>query len=75
MRANIRCVYDQESFALAVASALCPDNFQAPRDIRIRTARHGKQVVTNITMDGKIETFLATLDDLLSCTSTAESVL
>jgi len=75
MRANVKCVYDQESFALAVASALCPDNFQAPSGIQIRTARRGKQVVTDVAMDGKIETFLATLDDLLSCTSTAENML
>jgi len=75
MRANVKCVYDQESFALAVASALRPDNFQAPSGIQITTARRGTQVVTNIAMDGKIETFLATLDDLLSCTSTAESML
>jgi hypothetical protein len=75
MRANVKCVYDQESFALAVASALRPDNFQAPSGIQITTVRRGKQVVTNIVMDGKIETFLATLDDLLSCTSTAESML
>ncbi|PIU12323.1 MAG: hypothetical protein COT21_03700 [Hadesarchaea archaeon CG08_land_8_20_14_0_20_51_8] len=75
MHANVKCVYDQESFALAVASALRPDNFQAPSGIQITTARRGKQVVTNIAMDGKIETFLATLDDLLSCTSTAESML
>jgi len=75
MRANIKCVYDQESFALAVASALRPDNFQVPNGIQITTAKHGKQVVTDIAMDGRIETFLATLDDLLSCTSTAENML
>jgi hypothetical protein len=75
MHANVKCVYNQESFALAVASALRPDNFQAPSGIQIRTARRGKQVVTDIAMDGKIETFLATLDDLLACTSTAESML
>jgi len=75
MRANVKCVYDRESFALAVASALRPDNFQAPSGIQIRTARRGKQVITSIAMDGKIETFLATLDDLLSCTSMAENML
>jgi len=65
----------RESLALAVASALRPDNFQAPSGIQIKTARRGKQVVTDVAMDGKIETFLATLDDLLSCTSTAENML
>jgi hypothetical protein len=75
MRANVKCIYDRESFAIAVASALRPDNFQAPSGIQVRTARRGKQVVTDIVMDGKIETLLATLDDLLSCTSTAENML
>jgi hypothetical protein len=75
MRANVKCIYDRESFAIAVASALRPDNLQTPSGIQVRTVRRGKQVVTNIVIDGKIETLIATLDDLLFCTSTAENML
>jgi len=75
MRARVTCVYGDGSSARAVAAALRPDNFQAPKGVQILTAWHDNRVSTDIKMDGKIETLLATLDDLLACTSTAESVL
>jgi len=75
MRARVTCVYGDDSSARAVAAALRPDNFQAPEGIQILTAWRGCRISTDIKIDGKIETLLATLDDLLACTSTAESVL
>ena len=75
MRAMVTCVYDDDASARAVAAALRPDNFQVPDGIQILTTRRGKRVSTDVKIDGKIETLLATLDDLLACTSTAESVL
>jgi len=75
MLAKVTCVYVDDSSSRAVASALRPDNFQAPKGIQVRTRQRGKRVITNIEMDGEIETLLATLDDLLACTSTAENVL
>lgn len=75
MLAKVTCVYGDDSSSRAVASALRPDNFQAPKSIKVQTMQKGKCVITNVELDGKIETLLATLDDLLSCTSTAESVL
>lgn len=75
MRAEVVCEYENNSISRAIAEALKPDNIQAPRGIKTATAARGRCVVTTLEMDGKIETLLATLDDLLSCTSTAESVL
>lgn len=75
MRAEVTSVYDDESTAQAVASALQPDNLQAPEEMEIKTIKNGKSVITRIEIDGKIETLLATIDDLLSCTSTAEKTL
>jgi len=75
MRAKVVCEYENNSISRAIAAALKPDNIQAPKNIKIATAARGRRVVTTFEMDGKIETLLATLDDLLSCTSTAESVL
>lgn len=75
MRAKVICEYENNSISRAIAEALKPDNILAPQGIKTATAARGRRVVTTVEMDGKIETLLATLDDLLSCTSTAESVL
>lgn len=75
MRAKVTSVYDDKSVAQAIASALQPDNLQAPKGIEIKTSKRGRKIVTKVEMEGKIETLLSTLDDLLSCTSTAESTI
>lgn len=75
MRARVICTYDGSSVSQAIAAALGPDNLQAPKSVKVNTVARGRQVVTTIGVEGRIETLLATLEDLLSCTSTAESVL
>jgi len=75
MKAKIVCAYEDDSASRAIAAALNPDNIQVPKGIRVVTLARGRQVITEVEMDGRIETLLATLEDLLSCTSTAESVL
>jgi hypothetical protein len=75
MRARVICTYDNSSVSKAIAAALGPDNLQAPKSVKINTAARARQVITTIGVEGRIETLLATLEDLLSCTSTAESVL
>ncbi len=75
MRARISCTYESDTVSRSIASALQPDNPQPQRSMRIETFQRGRQVVTTLELDGRIETLLATLDDLLSCTSTAENIL
>lgn len=75
LRAKIVCAYGDNSTSRAIATALRPDNLQVPNGIQVATVARGKRVITRVEMDGRIETLLATLEDLLSCTSTAESVL
>jgi translation initiation factor 1 (eIF-1/SUI1) len=75
MRASVICKYESNSVSKAIAAALRPDNLRAPRSIKISTRARGGKVLTTLEMDGRMETLLATLDDLLACTSTAESVL
>jgi len=75
MKAKIVYIYENDSISRAIAVALSPDNIQVPEGIRVVTLARGRQVITEVEMDGRIETLLATLEDLLSCTSTAESVL
>ncbi len=75
MRARVVCGYESEDVAKAIADALRPDNLRTPKGIRVITRARGKRAVSEVKLEGKIETLLATLDDLLACTSTAESVL
>jgi hypothetical protein len=41
----------------------------------VKTHRSGAAVVTEIELEGKLPTFIATIDDLLECASTAEKTL
>lgn len=75
MRAKVVCEYKNGSISRSIASALAPDNLQAPENVKIVTKAEGRLVVTEIELDGKVETLLSTLDDLLFCTSTAEKVV
>jgi cell fate regulator YaaT (PSP1 superfamily) len=75
LEATITLEYSDEKTAEAVANAVSPDNFKTPIELRVRTAREAKRVVTKIGCESKIATFIATIDDLLFCASTAEKTL
>jgi hypothetical protein len=74
-KAEITCVYGSERASKSIAEAVSPDNLQAPPGMKISTEAVGKRVKTKIEFDGRIETLLSTLDDLLACTQAAESIL
>ncbi|MGC8817556.1 MAG: KEOPS complex subunit Pcc1 [Candidatus Hadarchaeum sp.] len=74
MEAKVICEYKNGKMARAVAMALAPDNLRLPEGLRVSTVARGSKVVSSVELDGKLETLLATLDDLLACTLTAESV-
>lgn len=75
MRALITCEYRSTTVAKAISSALSPDNLPLPKGIKLKTSAQGGKVISKIEVDGRIETLLGTIDDLLSCTSVAESVI
>lgn len=75
MRAEVVCVYENERESKAVATALAPDNLQVPEGLEILTVAKDRRVVSVVGLDGRAETLLATLDDLLACMLTAESML
>lgn len=75
MRALVTCVYEDADVARAIASALRSDNLQAPEGVQVATTTRGRRVTTTLEVEGKMGTLLATLDDLLFCTSTAEDVI
>lgn len=75
MEAEIILEYDEVRIAEAVAKAVSPDNFKTPKDLSIKTTWKSNKVITTIKCRGKLPTFIATIDDLLFCTATAEKAL
>lgn len=75
MKAKVSCSYEDEDISRAVSSSIQPDNLDSPEGVEVKTWKKGKNVESEIEVEGEIETLLATLDDLLSCTSTAEEMI
>ena len=75
LEATVTLEYDDEKTAEAVAAAVSPDNYKTPVGMTVTTARKGIAVTTEIWAEGKLATFIATIDDLLFCVSTAEKAL
>jgi hypothetical protein len=55
-----------------VAKAVSPDNVEVPPGLTVKTVRKRSEVLTTVKCKKRLQTFIATLDDLLSCVSVAE---
>jgi hypothetical protein len=75
LEATITLEYGDAKTADAIANAVSPDNFKTPAGLVIKTVRKGSRVLTEVKAEGKLATFIATIDDLLFCVSTAEKTL
>lgn len=75
MEATITLEYTDAKTADAIANAVSPDNFKTPTGLTIKTERKNNHVLTEVKNEGKLTTFIATIDDLLFCVSTAEKTL
>ncbi len=75
LQAKITLRYESAVTAAALARAVSPDNTNAPVGLTVKTTAENQCVVTLIELQGKLATFIATLDDLLECASTAEKAL
>lgn len=73
--AKVSCKYKNEEIAEVVASSIKPDNLDSPERVDIETNKVGEVVESKVSVKGEVETLLSTLDDLLSCTSTAEDMI
>jgi hypothetical protein len=72
MEAEVRLCYENEREAEAVAQAVSPDNVSVPSGLFVETTRNESEVLTQIRCELRLQTFIATIDDFLSCVSTAE---
>lgn len=75
MEAEIVLAYKTVRDAEAVAGAVSPDNAEVPRGLSVKTFRRGNKVLTRIDCESRLQTFIATIDDLLSAVSVAEKSL
>jgi len=75
LQATIILEYSDDRTAKAVAKAVSPDNLKTPTGLKINTVNDTYRVITNIDCKGKIVTFIATIDDLLSSAIVAEKTL
>ena len=75
LEATVTLEYKEEKTAEAVAQAVSPDNFQTPIGLQVKTVQEKNKVITQIHCQGKLATFIATIDDLLFSVSTAEKTL
>ena len=75
MEAEIILEYEDAKTAEAIAKAVSPDNFKTPRGLSIKTKLEEKKVVTQVRCKRGLLTFVATIDDLLFCTTTAEKTI
>ncbi len=75
MEATVTLEYADEKTAEAVANAVSPDNFKTPIGLQVKTTRENSKVITRVQCDGKLATFIATIDDLLFSVSTAEKAV
>jgi hypothetical protein len=75
LEATIALEYSDPKTANAVANAVSPDNFKTPAALVIKTLRKSNHVLTEVKTEGKLSTFIATIDDFLFCVSTAEKTI
>jgi len=72
LEAEIKLSYQNKREAEAVAKAVSPDNVKVPSGLSIKTTKKGSRVFTKVACETKLQTFIATIDDLLCCVSIAE---
>jgi len=75
LEARIVLSYKTIREAEAVAKAVSPDNVKVPQGLFIKTIRRAEKVFTAIECETRLQTFMATIDDLLSAVSVAERTL
>ncbi len=74
LKAKITFVYETDDTSEMVATLLQLDNEIAPKSLEIMTKNDGKYVVTDLQHES-INTFFATIDDLIFSTKIVEDVL
>ena len=75
MKARIVIDYGNEKKADAITGALIPDDRSAPPHLKIRTWSEKGRLNSEVECKGKFETFMATVDDILSSIQAGEKTI
>jgi len=75
LKAEVTVEMESKRLSDAVAESISPDNQKVPEGLTVKTLAQGRRVISRVACNKSFETFLATLDDLLSCMQTAEKTL
>ena len=74
-QAMIKLSYEDEKTARAIHDAVGPDNENLPEGLRISSSTSGNLLRLEISCEKSLESFWATLDDLLACIQAAERAI
>ena len=72
LEAELSFAYNTEGEAEAVVKAVSPDNVEVLKGLTVETLRNNCRLLALVHCEKSLETFIATLDDLLACVSVAE---
>jgi hypothetical protein len=72
LQAELSFVYETEREAKAAVDSVSPDNIETPPGLAVETVRKDRHLLASVHCEKSLETFIATLDDLLACISVAE---
>lgn len=67
--------YNTVNEARTIANSVSPDNLRTPDGLSVRTWNEGKTVKIKIVSTKRVETILATLDDLFACIQVVEGTM
>jgi len=65
MKAKIRVSFPNPREAEAVSKALQPDDAETPSYLKVSTVSKGRRIESNIICEGRLETLISTIDDIL----------
>ena len=65
MNAKIRVSFSNPREAEAVSKALQPDDAETPSYLKVSTVSKGRRIESNIICEGRLETLISTIDDIL----------
>jgi len=66
MKAKIRVSFSNPREAEAVSKALQPDDAETPSYLKVSTVSKGRCIESDIICQGRLETLISTIDDILS---------
>jgi len=66
MKAKIRVSFSNSKEAEAVSKALQPDDEETPSYLKVSTISKGRYIESDIICQGRLDTVISTIDDILN---------